>query len=157
MVAGCSGERGETGAPGAPGERGADGPPGAPGPPGADGVRVTASVKCAGSYSSGDVRVSVEAEHVTFSDGNVSGICSVERRGDRVVDIAYYTGGLCFLTDWSTLDPRGGTDADGAPLSLSLIVDPENAVVRTYGEVGLVDVTALDCNTVDPGTGEALP
>jgi hypothetical protein len=135
---------------------GTDGAQGAPGPAGTDGVTAVANVQCTGSYTSGEATVFVSVGYTSFSNGIASGICSVTRRGDRVVDVAYYSGGLCFLTDWSSLDPRGGADVDGVPLALALIVDPDGSIVRTYGETGLVDVTALTCDFFDPETGDFL-
>jgi hypothetical protein len=111
-------------------------------------------VSCGGSYTSGSESVYVDVGFVVLSDGNSSGLCSVSRRRDRVIDITHYTGGLCFLTDWSSLDPDGGTDVGGNPLALSLLIDVEDGSIRD--NVGATVIAPLTCFEFDPETGDFL-
>ena len=158
LVVGCGGADGQDGANGAnglPGQRGEQGVPGerglqgASGPQGPQGVQgptrvVQQEVTCRGSYTSGTGTVYVEVQYELFQDGEVLGLCSIERRLDRVIEVALYTGGLCFLNDWTSLDPRGGTDVDGNPLALSLWIDPPNLVVKVSST--LQNITELSCD-----------
>jgi len=141
------------------GTDGADGTP-AEGLPGS--AIVVANVQCSGGYQSGDEPVSVDLNYVEFSDGNQLGMCSVSRRYDRVIDVASFTGGICSLIDWTSIDPDGGTDASGNPLALGLVVDAEaEMIMKAPSLADIANSTAtviapLVCTAFDPGTGDYL-
>jgi hypothetical protein len=153
---GPQGPPGEPGEQGTPGTDGQNGTPGLQGPAGRDGAEagINSNVDCSAFYTSGGESVYVQVEYSTFSDGNISGICAVSRRRDRVIDITHYTGGLCFLIDWSTLDPDGGTDVNGEPLAMGLLIDVENLVV--LDDTASTLVAEITCLAFDPETGDLL-
>jgi len=155
-VDGTDGSDGATGATGATGVQGQQGVRGVQGLAGRDGssAGVSANGRCSASYTSGDNSVLVGVEWVELSDGNMTGICYAERRNYGLVDIAQYTGRLCFLIDWTSLDPDGGTDSGGRPLALDLLVDVEGETVREG--LGGPLLTTLSCSRFDPVTGDLL-
>lgn len=151
----CNGQDGKDGSDGAPGAPGATGATGARGPQGLAGTvgeDPTTSTNCTGSYISGSTTVYVTLDYITFADGSRYGTCALNRRLDRIVDVSTMTETLCFMNDWSTLNPSGGTDGNGQPLTMNVVVDTTAGNI-TAGIGGAV-LSPLDCTDFDPITGD---
>lgn len=131
-VAGPAGPAGSQGEVGPTGPAGPEGPEGPSGPGG--GLQIIGGGSCSGGYPPTGTTSYVDVDYTEFSNGEVVGLCKLDRPGDVLVDVANLasTSGV-----WCVLD-------DGA-IDAIVTVDVSARKITT----GTTTLSALDCTLFD--------